>query len=616
MHQIKINTLIARLLRHTSFASAHLDIIIACAFLNQSACFVKITRQRQCDTIENIHIFDWPFERFEMLSAAQLSAAAALLSEQAFSAGIDAGHIHFLFGDGQVKSAIKSLPYSGDKALQADLASAAFLEAEFDGFNPHHHIHSAPHILSQHPEKQQCAVTLSWASRRLLNQLQACAVQANIVVGGIASLEEGIGVYLNKISAPDPFHSTCRVCLSLNSGGAEAFIITPDFSLHKQIDINIFDLILLEQVFFTTQTPLHPASPAAPHTEQEDSSFWPASPFWQDVAVRVSQAISQMLQASLASASAQNHHTDKTSELDIELVLPVSRASPSYGGWQLFSQMLKTHLPDYRISLCEVPVPVPDPAPAGNILTSRLSLETCTDWLAINTHSQIDEPSHPLLLAMATGGALTPQPWFYSGYTQPEQPEQPVHLPDIAGLHKKSLWAKQIQLLRRKLNQSMGLSFILLSLWTALLVWPDYDDAKHAAQAVIPPSPPTSQLAQQSAQLHQRNQHMSEQYTHLSQHIATSIVPQTLFDSVADNVPLQMQLSQFEFQNAENEQSLNISGYSTSRNRINLFADLLAETGWLEHIVTQTQQDTDRDAYYFNLTAQVKLQQEGRVDEK
>ena len=93
-------------------------------------------------------------------------------------------------------------------------------------------------------------------------------------------------------------------------------------------------------------------------------------------------------------------------------------------------------------------------------------------------------------------------------------------------------------------------------------------------------------------------------------------MPQTLFDSVADNVPLQMQLSQFEFQNAENGQSLNISGYSTSRNRINLFADLLAETGWLEHIVTQTQQDTDRDAYYFNLTAQVKLQQEGRVDEK
>ena len=60
-----------------------------------------------------------------MLSAAQLSAAAALLSEQAFNAGIDAGHIHFLFGDGQVQSAIKSLPYSGDKALQGDLASAA-----------------------------------------------------------------------------------------------------------------------------------------------------------------------------------------------------------------------------------------------------------------------------------------------------------------------------------------------------------------------------------------------------------------------------------------------------------------------------------------------------------
>lgn len=179
--------------------------------------------------------------------------------------------------------------------------------------------------------------------------------------------------------------------LNLSASSTAAYLITTDQIIYKAIEINEFNLNLIEQAISKNQ------GFAADNDTLNPSSFW------DDIAVRVSQTIAQSLHAGLAKLDFEDPLEDKHPVYVISAGI-----SPAHSGWQFFARMLTKHLPEFDIHLLSID----DAEQKSSTLLARLDFDDLADWVNICSHTQENAAQHPIMLAMAIGGGLAMPSWY------------------------------------------------------------------------------------------------------------------------------------------------------------------------------------------------------------
>ena len=585
MHNDTLNTVLARLLRITTPKRHQKDISAHIVFQDNTVCvaeFIHIQHQRR---LHRLHIFDWPFADFGSLSPATLTAATHYLEEQLQQAAIRSKNFCFVLPSNQISSRQSTLPFSSLTALKKDLKSAAFIAEYFDLAEPEKPVCLDFEIIQIDKASKNCQVVISFVEQKLIAQLTACTQQIGCLLAGVTPQSEAIFNFGQHRRIGDEF----AVIICLSTPTPTAYIIAENRVWHQDIELNEFDLILLEQAIF--KTPDHSFSILdIPSGTSQSYDV----PFWDDIAVRVSQAIIQ---------SIANHPEAETASWAEGSRTPLyfisTQISPAHSGWCIFAHLLSSHLENFHISL----LPLDD---LENIPSSVLELfpfSDLADWVNICAHTDIGHPHHPALIAMNIGNSLAFPSWY-----EPEAiPSNRLKNPDIGKYRQISQRSKQLFYLKRQLVMLCAGCILGLALLTFVLIFPDFQKAQQqfkqlpifeAEFADIEKNFSTTQIILEESRQRRNILNTIKQHTENSS-------AQDMLGIIADSLPLHVNLSHFHLHHDTTQTQLEISGESASINRVNIFASILQQTDRFSALSTTTEEDADTESIIFKLHATI-----------